>query len=78
MTDLAPDLWPKINVGSNHSSGRRAGPSSCGKRGYTKVEAQTALNARLAGRGAPDELRIYQCPGCNRWHLTHKEHHDSE
>ena len=49
--------------------------SACIKKAYTKKDAQTALNARLRGRyrhNKPDHLRIYHCPDCNGWHLTHK------
>ncbi len=42
---------------------------TCGKRSYPKKDAQSARN-RLRKRGAI--LRIYHCPKCNRWHLTHK------
>ncbi|MGD0778767.1 MAG: hypothetical protein ABSC05_38810 [Candidatus Solibacter sp.] len=40
----------------------------CGKRTYRKRDAQTVRN-RLMKKGAV--LRIYQCPKCNFWHLTH-------
>lgn len=34
---------------------------------YTKVEAQTYVNAHKS-----KQLRIYECPGCEGWHLTSK------
>lgn len=44
------------------------------KQGYSKVEAATAINhfrtARRGRHGQPDDLRMYQCEFCNRWHLT--------
>jgi len=40
----------------------------CGKRTYRKKDARAARN-RQRHRGAV--LRIYQCPRCNLWHLTH-------
>lgn len=50
---------------------------SCQKTGYTKREAQTAMNARMnAHRNRPESLRIYPCPTCRQWHLTSKEHRD--
>jgi hypothetical protein len=40
----------------------------------TKRDAQTARNAAFRRRRhRPDFLRIYACPECNGWHLTHKE-----
>lgn len=50
----------------------------CGKPGYSKREAETLRNRRTKGRrkvrhGRPDFLRIYHCPKCNKWHLTHTE-----
>ena len=52
------------------------GSRRCTKQGYTKKEAQTAVNARKRahrGNGYRDkggELRIYRCWRCNCWHLT--------
>lgn len=40
------------------------------KRQYTKKEAQTIRNQRLFQ--GEKYLRIYPCPLCNSWHLTHK------
>lgn len=40
----------------------------CGKRAYTKKEAQTMKN-KQSRLGFP--VRIYQCNGLY-WHLTHK------
>lgn len=39
------------------------------KKGYGKKTAQTVKNKR-AKEGV--ELRIYPCPFCRAWHLTHK------
>jgi len=39
-----------------------------------KKAAATARNARLRDRrrrGKPKYLRIYACPACGGWHLTH-------
>jgi len=47
-----------------------------GKKVYTKKEAQTVLNF-LQGRGNGKNLRIYQCPYCDFWHLTHKQKYGS-
>lgn len=45
----------------------------CGKKPYTKREAQTARNQRLRSHhNRPKLLRIYPCPECNAWHLTHQ------
>lgn len=43
--------------------------STSGKVQYDKKTAQTAANKRYADDHV--ELRIYQCPSCNWWHLTH-------
>lgn len=40
------------------------------KKPYTKKEAQTIRNLRL--EQGEKYLRIYPCPLCNNWHLTHK------
>lgn len=41
-----------------------------GKVAYaTKKDAATAKNRRY--RQDRVQLRIYECPGCKRWHLTH-------
>lgn len=53
-----------------------------GKPRYTKKEALTVLNRRTKGRrnvrhGRPAFLRVYEC-ACGGWHLTSKEHYDSE
>ena len=47
------------------------------KRGYSKIEAETLRNERTQGRqdyrhNRPKTLRIYECPDCGMWHLTHK------
>jgi len=39
-----------------------------GKVSYDKKAAQTAKNRRWNEEHV--ELRIYQCPECNLWHLT--------
>lgn len=66
--DLAPDLWPDLN------QCRHTGKRQCRKQKYTKVEAQTVVNARMSARhNRPEHLRIYHCPLCNGWHVTHKE-----
>ena len=46
----------------------------CTKKGYSKKDARTAMNARLYGshRNRPDGLRIYECDVCAQWHITHK------
>lgn len=49
-----------------------------GKPHYTKRDAQTKLNARTGSsrrkrrRSTAKFLRIYECPQCGYWHLTHK------
>jgi len=45
-----------------------------GKPCYDKRGAETVLNRRFKrhARNRPDFLRIYHCPECNLWHLTHK------
>jgi rubrerythrin len=44
----------------------------CTKWRYSKRQAETVRNSRLRARhGRPDQLRIYHCPVCNHWHLTH-------
>ena len=44
------------------------------KRAYSKVEAQPETTLfRRTGRGRhgqPENLRMYQCPFCTRWHVT--------
>ena len=54
--------------------------STCGKKGYTKKDAQTARNLRTKGRQEirrhrPKFLRAYECPNCGWWHLTHQRKH---
>lgn len=49
----------------------------CHKRAYDKRTAETLRNARLhrghrRRRGRQKYLRIYYCPHCNAWHLTHR------
>lgn len=51
---------------------------SCDKYPYrSKRDAVTAMNARTTGRRRirrhrPAYLRIYECPLCGYWHLTHQ------
>jgi hypothetical protein len=49
-------------------------PTPCGKRGYTKREAESMRNELLhrtrRRRGKVRNLRIYACPKCHHWHLT--------
>lgn len=40
-----------------------------GKHGYSKRDAQTKKNY-LEKQGR-ERMRIYPCPACNQWHLTH-------
>lgn len=48
----------------------------CNKKRFTKKEAKTVLNFIIQGKGKHDkrrkEVRIYQCPICNTYHLTKK------
>lgn len=49
----------------------------CTKTPYSKKEARTVMNDRTTGRrrmrhGRPKFLRIYECPECRAWHLTHE------
>lgn len=49
----------------------------CAKACYTKRQAREVLNRRTRGRRSvrhnrPKELRMYECPDCGGWHLTHK------
>lgn len=51
----------------------------CEKHVYSKVEAQTAYNARMRSRhNRPEHLRIYFCNSCQGWHLTSKAHYDED
>lgn len=49
-----------------------------GKKRYPrKKDAATVRNSRMRGRSGyrrnrPKALRIYCCPDCGGWHLTHK------
>ncbi len=44
----------------------------CGKSRYPdKRAAQSAMNARMRSHNRPDHLRIYACPICRGWHMTH-------
>lgn len=36
---------------------------------FNKKDAETAKNFLYLEKGV--ELRVYQCPTCNYWHLTH-------
>ena len=52
----------------------------CEKKGYTKREADTAINCRTHGhqRNRPQHLRAYECERCGQWHLTHQHfRHDT-
>lgn len=51
----------------------------CLKTPYSKREAQEHLNARTRGhvRDRSMTLRIYECPRCQKWHLTHTERRGS-
>ena len=40
----------------------------CNKICYSKKMCETVANKDWKDRGT--ELRIYQCPDCNYWHLT--------
>lgn len=54
----------KIFRGSNYKC------VTTGKVMYDKKSAQTAKNFRMKNDHV--KLRIYQCPDCNQWHLTHR------
>jgi hypothetical protein len=43
----------------------------CNKPPYFKKIAQQIRNKRGRGKKA-QKLRIYQCPVCDYWHLTHQ------
>ena len=45
--------------------------SVSGKIMFDKRSAQTAANKRYDDDHV--ELRIYECPYCHRWHLTHTQ-----
>lgn len=40
------------------------------KKQYSKKDAQTTCNYQMSQ--GEKSLRIYQCPTCGFWHLTHK------
>ncbi len=44
------------------------------KNAYDKKSAQTAVND-MHRRGMVN-IRTYQCPTCDMWHLTHKRQND--
>jgi hypothetical protein len=47
---------------------------ACSKQGYSKGKAEQVRRLRLRSRGAPAlYLRIYLCPTCHRYHLTHQK-----
>lgn len=48
---------------------RRSICQTSGKVSFDKKTAQTKKNS-LERMGNERKLRIYQCPGCNWWHLT--------
>lgn len=53
----------------------RGKPQYCGEKvKYSKKDALTAKNRRYSSEHI--QLRIYQCPNCNGWHLTHKNPHN--
>ena len=39
----------------------------------SKKDALTAKNHAERKRLGKNKLRIYNCPICNKWHLTHKK-----
>lgn len=39
----------------------------------SKKYAQTALNTLIANQGKEGQRRIYSCPWCKGWHMTHVE-----
>lgn len=43
---------------------------------YSKKTAQTVRNKRI--QDGEKYLRIYNCPNCGSWHLTHKQHEKRE
>lgn len=46
----------------------------CNKSRYTKKDAQSTLSFfEKQGNFRDGHGRIYQCPICNHWHLTHSE-----
>lgn len=49
----------------------------CNKVRYpSKKDAQTKLNSmRGFGRKSGKKLRIYPCPNCKGWHLSHIKYH---
>lgn len=47
-----------------------------GKPSYDKKGALSAKNKRFKEEHV--KLRVYLCPHCDGWHLTHKEHYDDE
>jgi len=48
-----------------------------GKRPYEKRIAQQIVNKRTGKKGHRSKtagyLRMYHCPACNYWHVTHQE-----
>ena len=55
------DEYPKWSDNSDFCQGKKC---------YDKKGAQTAKNKRF--KDSHTELRIYQCPICDYWHLTSK------
>lgn len=50
---------------------------NCEKSGYpSKKDATTAMNWRVKGthrkKGRQVKMRVYSCPDCGRWHMTHQ------
>lgn len=49
----------------------------CRKQQFDKKTALTILNERKSNRRKyAKECRIYECPICNKWHLTSMEEYD--
>jgi hypothetical protein len=53
---------------------QRAKCDRTGKTCFDKKSAVTAKNKRE--REDHETLRIYECPHCGAWHLTHQEYSD--
>jgi hypothetical protein len=46
-------------------------PRCTGKQSYKRKDAEEVRD-KLLQRGAAAFLRVYHCPKCTHWHLTHK------